>query len=288
MKLKKYIKNKKQKKIIIGSIIVFLLLVGGITLYKTFALYEEKKEFSALKGRVPNFIVDAPTLTLGKVTSDDISITIPYTITGTEPIKITCVAGLEEGNYSIEGVIENNQCKLNNLQTNKTYYYKIEANNKTQIPAIETGSIKTSVPTVSITGASSTTSSASFNFTTTGHITSKSCKCGSKGGSISGNTCNVSGLSGATTYSCSVTVTNSNGYSVSTSRNITTATPKATYNGDVCNWFGYEGTVSTWFYNGNTYDSDCQNYCTAKYYYYCAHLISNSAYRCTCAHLRNP
>ncbi len=32
-----------------------ILLVGGITLYRTFALYEEKKEFNVLRGRVPNF-----------------------------------------------------------------------------------------------------------------------------------------------------------------------------------------------------------------------------------------
>ncbi len=54
-KLEKFTKNKKQKRIIIGSIIGVILLIGGITLYKTFALYEEKKEFNALKGVVPDF-----------------------------------------------------------------------------------------------------------------------------------------------------------------------------------------------------------------------------------------
>ncbi len=39
----------------ISAIIGLILLVGGITLYKTFALYEEKKEFNVLRGRVPNF-----------------------------------------------------------------------------------------------------------------------------------------------------------------------------------------------------------------------------------------
>ena len=32
-----------------------LLVLGGITLYKTFALYEEKKEFNVLQGRIPDF-----------------------------------------------------------------------------------------------------------------------------------------------------------------------------------------------------------------------------------------
>lgn len=53
--LKTFSKNKKQKNIIIGSIIGVILLIGGITLYRTFALYEEKKEFNVLKGQVADF-----------------------------------------------------------------------------------------------------------------------------------------------------------------------------------------------------------------------------------------
>ena len=33
-----------------------LLILGAITLYRTYALYEEKKEFNVLKGKVPSFI----------------------------------------------------------------------------------------------------------------------------------------------------------------------------------------------------------------------------------------
>lgn len=39
----------------ISTIIGLFLFVGGITLYKTFALYEVKKEFNVLRGRVPTF-----------------------------------------------------------------------------------------------------------------------------------------------------------------------------------------------------------------------------------------
>ncbi len=56
MKLKKFDRNKKQKRIVIASIIGILLIVGGITLYRTFALYEEKLEFNVLKGRIPDFV----------------------------------------------------------------------------------------------------------------------------------------------------------------------------------------------------------------------------------------
>ncbi len=55
MKLEKFDKNKKQKRIVIASIVGILLIVGGITLYRTFALYEEKLEFNVLKGRIPDF-----------------------------------------------------------------------------------------------------------------------------------------------------------------------------------------------------------------------------------------
>ena len=55
MKLEKFTKNKKQKRIVIGSIVGILLLIGGITLYRTFALYKIEQSFDVLKGTVPNF-----------------------------------------------------------------------------------------------------------------------------------------------------------------------------------------------------------------------------------------
>ncbi len=49
-------KEKKiKKRLIIGSIVGIILLLGGIYLYKTYALYEEKKEFNILKGKVGDF-----------------------------------------------------------------------------------------------------------------------------------------------------------------------------------------------------------------------------------------
>ncbi len=62
MKLERFKKNDKQKKIIIGAIVGLIVLVGGITLYRTFALYEEKKEFNVLKGRIPDFTKKVLTL----------------------------------------------------------------------------------------------------------------------------------------------------------------------------------------------------------------------------------
>ncbi len=55
MKLKKFTKNKKQKQILIGSIIGILLIIGGISLYRSFAMYKEEKTFNVLEGTVPDF-----------------------------------------------------------------------------------------------------------------------------------------------------------------------------------------------------------------------------------------
>ena len=53
--LKKFTKHKKQKQILIGTIIILTLVIGGISLYKTFAIYEEHATFDVLKGTIPNF-----------------------------------------------------------------------------------------------------------------------------------------------------------------------------------------------------------------------------------------
>ncbi len=56
MKLKKFIKNKKLKTVFVGSIVGILLVIGGISLYRTFALYEEEETFDVLNGTVPDFV----------------------------------------------------------------------------------------------------------------------------------------------------------------------------------------------------------------------------------------
>ncbi|MCI9280390.1 MAG: hypothetical protein HFJ02_06305, partial [Bacilli bacterium] len=52
--LERFTKNKKSKKLTY-SIIGILLIIGSITLFKTYAFFEEKREFNVLKGRVPEF-----------------------------------------------------------------------------------------------------------------------------------------------------------------------------------------------------------------------------------------
>ena len=55
MKLERFDKYKNQKRIAIAAFIGLLLTLGGVKLYKTFAVYEVKKEFNILRGRIPEF-----------------------------------------------------------------------------------------------------------------------------------------------------------------------------------------------------------------------------------------
>ena len=54
MKLEVFRKNNKMKQsILIGGIIVFLL-IAGILVYRSYAIYQEKKEFDVMRGNVPD------------------------------------------------------------------------------------------------------------------------------------------------------------------------------------------------------------------------------------------
>ncbi len=57
-RLERFIKNKKQKQILIGTIIGIIVLIGGITLYHTFAMYKTEKSFDVIQGKVPDFLKD--------------------------------------------------------------------------------------------------------------------------------------------------------------------------------------------------------------------------------------
>ena len=50
--------KKKQKKLFLTLGIVVFLLVGGVILYRSYAVYQEQKEYNAIKGSVPNYIDD--------------------------------------------------------------------------------------------------------------------------------------------------------------------------------------------------------------------------------------
>ncbi len=89
MKLEKFSKNKRNKKVVLGSILGILIVLGSITLYKTFALYKEEKTFNVLRGRVPSFVSGDLELA---ITMDGESInTLPSK--GAYDVSITCDKG---------------------------------------------------------------------------------------------------------------------------------------------------------------------------------------------------
>ncbi len=53
--LENFRKNKRKKQVILGSIIGVMVAIGAITLFKTFAFYEEKRNFNIIMGRIPDF-----------------------------------------------------------------------------------------------------------------------------------------------------------------------------------------------------------------------------------------
>lgn len=74
-----------------GSIVGLLVLIGGITLYRTFALYEEKKEFNILQGRIPDFATRDIELA---VTVDGVSTTeVPWGPADSYNVTVTCDNG---------------------------------------------------------------------------------------------------------------------------------------------------------------------------------------------------
>ena len=131
MKLEKYIKNKNQKRIVVGSIVGILLLIGSIVLIRSYALYEEEKEFNVLKGQIPDFGYDIKMLSV--VVDGEKSTNIPNR--GLYKAEVECSGGTtgqwdyNAWNLVLENVESNNKCNItftSNL-TQEEYDKYIEA-----------------------------------------------------------------------------------------------------------------------------------------------------------------
>ena len=102
--LERFTKDKKNKKMIY-SIVGILLIIGSITLYKTFAFYEEKKSFNVLKGRIPDFGYDIKMLSV--VIDDKKSENIPER--GLYKTNVHCTNGtFGEWDYNNWNLVLNN------------------------------------------------------------------------------------------------------------------------------------------------------------------------------------
>ncbi len=106
--LKRFDKNKKQKEIIIGSIIAIILIIGGISLIASFAMYEEKASFDVLKGTVPDFSTKDITLAFTIDGKTETNKTFPNKDSGYIVEKVDCednvTADWNNGSWSLENI----------------------------------------------------------------------------------------------------------------------------------------------------------------------------------------
>ena len=114
MKIEKFNKNKNQKKIVVGSIVGILLIIGSIVFLRSYALYEEEKEFNVLKGQIPDFGYDIKMLSV--VVDGEKSKNIPTR--GMYKTQIDCSNGTRgewdynAWNLTLENVSENARCNI--------------------------------------------------------------------------------------------------------------------------------------------------------------------------------
>ena len=99
---------------IIGSIVGILAILGAITLYRTYALYEEEKEFNVLKGTIPDFGYDIKMLSV--VVDDKKETNIPAR--GLYKTNVDCTNGTRgewdynAWNLTLENVSSNAKCNI--------------------------------------------------------------------------------------------------------------------------------------------------------------------------------
>ncbi len=113
--MKKFKKSPKKTKTIVISAVAITILIGGIYLYKTYALYEEKKEFNLLKGRIVDFRKNNKDIEISAIVNGKPSEEIPNKESGYIVEEVYCT-------NNAEGVWDNEEWVLNikNLSTSKT------------------------------------------------------------------------------------------------------------------------------------------------------------------------
>ncbi len=124
--LERFTKNKKSKKLTY-SVLGILLIIGSITLFKTFAFFEEKQEFNVLKGKVPSHWYDMNLISV-KVEGSEVE-SIPER--GLYKTNVECTNGYGEWDYNswslkLTDLKENTKCHIEftkNLSTEEYNKY---------------------------------------------------------------------------------------------------------------------------------------------------------------------
>ena len=124
--LERFTKNKKSKKITY-SIIGILVIIGSITLFKTYAFFEEKQEFNVIKGQVPSHWYDMNLISV-KVEGSEVE-SIPER--GLYKTNVNCTNGYGEWDYNswslkLTDLKENTKCNIEftkNLSTEEYNKY---------------------------------------------------------------------------------------------------------------------------------------------------------------------
>ena len=121
----KEFKKDKRKQIITVSVIGIILIIGAITIFRTFAFYEEKSEFDVLNGRIPSHWYDLNLLSI-KVEGQ-----LVETIPNRAPYKVNveCSNGRADWDYiswslNLTELKENTKCTIEFTKTLSDAEYK--------------------------------------------------------------------------------------------------------------------------------------------------------------------
>ncbi len=120
MKLERFNNKKRQRMMVINLIIGIILFIGGISFYKTYALYETKKEYNVIKGTVPDFGYDVK---LAVIVDDQKQDEIPNSPIGQDgnyyEVQVDCTSSKTEGLWdynawrlNLDYIESNSKCNL--------------------------------------------------------------------------------------------------------------------------------------------------------------------------------
>ena len=120
MKFKYFSKNGKQKKLVIASILGLGIVIGGISLYRSYALYEEEKEYNVLKGQIPDFGYDVKfAVTVDGAKTNKIPERQKSTDNSYYKVQVSCTNGTTVGewdynawNVKLDNISDGSKCTL--------------------------------------------------------------------------------------------------------------------------------------------------------------------------------